>query len=257
MACKAKPIWMKAAMPVVLIATTVAAGCSSPGATTSPTSTLTTTTSTSVATPTPSAAPDAASATSSTTLESEAPTTTETVFDELGSAPLGPISRYEDTGLGFSFIYPAGWRVTESAEVGRKVGGVPLKTVGAFDPTGSRKQEVLFEGVTVSAFNLGVGVNEDLEATFRNEVEDKVSLVQAGLSKVVVLEPLRDTVVGYEPGYETTFAFDDGGRRLRTRLVFVVVGDLEYQLVAQAVDASYDTVRPQLDMVVDSFRPAG
>jgi hypothetical protein len=198
-----------------------------------------------------------AGVTTSTSVEPDesSPDTTEPPSEDVLSAPLGPLTRYDDAGLGFSFVYPAGWKLTESAAVGHNIGGAPLKTVGAFDPTGNRKDEILLEGVSVSVFNLGVGVTDEHLPTFRAEVEDKVSLLQAGLSKVIILEPLRETTVGYEPGFETTFTFDHQGRRLRTRLVFVVSGDLEYQLVSQAADASYDTSRPQLDMVVDSFRP--
>jgi hypothetical protein len=68
------------------------------------------------------------------------------------------------------------------------------------------------------------------------------------------MEALRDTKVGRAPAFETTFRFTANGRRMRTRLVFVASGDLEYQLTAQASDASYDVSRPRLDQVVSSFK---
>jgi hypothetical protein len=103
-------------------------------------------------------------------------------------------------------------------------------------------------------FKLGVVVNAELLPTFREKVEERVSLLQAGLSRVETIEELHDTRIDGAPAFETTFRFTTKGRRMRTRLVFVVSGDLEYQLTAQASDASYDVSQPRLGQVIASFR---
>jgi hypothetical protein len=168
--------------------------------------------------------------------------------------PAAPLVQYEEPTFGFSIAYPKGWKPTETAQIEHGVGGDPIKSVGFFDPTGNRDGDVLLEGVAVSVFKLAVVVNAELLQTFRERVEEQVSLLQASLSRVERMEDLRDTKVGGAPAFETTFRFTANGRRMRTRLVFVASGDLEYQLTAQASDASYDVSRPRLDQVVSSFK---
>jgi len=238
-----------------------AADPSSPASATTSVSATTSTppsTSTSSQASTFSPAPTSPSESDSTSTSSAPPTPSRDTSTTSGSAgPLIPLIRYEEPTLGFSIAYPKGWRLTETAGVGHAVGGDPIKSVGLCDPTGNRDGDVLLEGVAVSVFKLGVVVNAELVPTFREKVEDRVSLLRAGLSRVETIEGLRDTSIDGAPAFETTFRFTADGRRMRTRLVFVVSGDLEYQLTAQASDASYEVSRPRLDQVIASFRLVG
>lgn len=221
-----------------------AAGCSNTPPSTSPASKPPTATSA----PTPTSKSIVTSASTTTTAS---PPATESAG---GTVPAGPLVTYEEPDLGFSIDYPKGWRLTETAGVAHVVGGEPIKTVGLFDPTGNHDGVVLLEGVTVSVFKLRVVVNAELRAAFRQAVETQVSLLQAGLSQVETIEGLHDSEIGGAQALETTFRFIAKGRRMRTRLVFIVSGSFEYQLTAQASDASYGVSRPRLDQVIGSFR---
>lgn len=235
-------------------------GCSDdpPSATSAPASP----TATSAPTPTSGSATEAGagsntlSASTTTAFVSPVQTTTENPERTVpaGTVPAGPLLTYEEPTLGFSITYPKGWKLTEAAGVAHTVGGDPIKNVGLFDPTGNHDGVVLLEGVAVSVFKLRVAVNPDLLTAFRDVVESQVSLLQAGLSQVEIIEGLRDSKIGETPALETTFRFTADGRRMRTRLVFVASGSLEYQLTAQASDASYAVSRPRLDQVIGGFR---
>lgn len=189
--------------------------------------------------------------TTTTVLTSTARTATE---NPVSIVPGGPLVTFEEPDFGFSIAYPKDWRLTEAAGVAHAVGGDPLKNVGLFDPTGNRDGVVLLEGVTVSVFKLRVVVNSELRAAFRQAVEKQVSLLQAGMSQVETIEGLHESAIGGAQALETTFRFTADGRRMRTRLVFLVSGGFEYQLTAQASDASYGVSRPRLDQVIGSFR---
>ncbi|MHB9150587.1 MAG: PsbP-related protein [Thermoleophilia bacterium] len=252
---------------MVLLAV-LAAGCSNTPQSTSPASMTPTATSaltpTSVSTPTSGSVPTSGSATTthsdSSTINAAATTTVlaspalTASESPVSPVPSGPLVTYEEPDLGFSIAYPKGWRLTEAAGVAHVVGGDPIKNVGLFDPTGNHDGVVLLEGVTVSVFKLRVVVNAELLTAFRQVVENQVSLLQAGLSQVEIIEGLHDSEIGGTQAVETTFRFTAKGRRMRTRLVFLVSGGFEYQLTAQASDASYGVARPRLDQVIGSFR---
>lgn len=250
------------AVAVVMLLAVSATGCSNTPPTTASGSTSPTATSalTNTSAPTPTsestntADSDSGAFPASTTTTVRASPGRTATESPVSTVPVGPLVTYEEPDFGFSIAYPKGWRLTEAAGVEHVVGGDPLKNVGLFDPTGNHDGVVLLEGVTVSVFKLRVVVNAELRAAFRQAVENQVSLLQAGLSQVETIEGLHESEIGGAQVLETTFRFTAKGRRLRTRLVFLVSGGFEYQLTAQASDASYGVSRPRLDQVIGSFR---
>lgn len=176
--------------------------------------------------------------------------------DAGGPGSLGPTRVYTDPEYGFTFAYPEGWKLTAQAGAEEGPGGVSLRDVGAFDPTGSKAGGVLLDGVAVSVFRLNVVVNTELLPAFEKEVEDVVTALRGRLSSVEVVEELKPTTVNGLPGFETTHTFSYKGRRLRSRVVFLVGGAFEYQLTTQAAESSWAVSGPGLDLLVGSFTPA-
>lgn len=187
-----------------------------------------------------------------------APSVTEPTedMDSGGAGSPGPTRVYTDSEYGFTFAYPEGWKLTVQAGAEAGPGGPSLRDVGAFDPTGSKAGGVLLDGVAVSVFPLNVVVNAELLPAFEKEIEDIVTDLRGRLSSVEVIDPLRPTTVNGRPGFETTHTFSYEGRRLRSRVVFLADGRLEYQLTAQAAESSWAVSGPGLNLLVDSFTPA-
>lgn len=188
-------------------------------------------------------------------LEGDPPPEPSEPGDTNGRQAPGPARVYTDPEYGFSFAYPEGWKLTVAAGAEGGLGGSSLRDVGAFDPTGSTVRGVLLDGVAVSVFRLNVVVNADLLPAFEAEVEDLVASLHGRLSMVEVVEPLRPTTVNGTPGFETTHTFSYEGRRLRSRVVFLVAGGFEYQLTTQAAESNWDVSGPRLDLLVDTFSP--
>lgn len=160
---------------------------------------------------------------------------------------------YDDPDGWFTFTYPKGWKLTEVPGVQAIEGGTPLRSVGAFDPTGGRLGSVLLDGVAVSSYQLGVAVSDDLLPTFGEELADLLTGLEGRLQSFETVEPLSPRTVGGNQGFEVTFRFTRSGKRMRSHLVFLVEGNRQYQITSQATDAEWDVVYPTLRVVLDTF----
>ena len=175
-----------------------------------------------------------------------APTTKTTVSDTTKT--------YEDATYKYAFEYPKDWQFTEDVSVEGSAGGSSAKTVGVFDPQGDRKGDTLQNGVAISIYQLTTTVDESLMPAFKDELTSALPGLEAQLADLVTVEPLRDTSINGVPGFETTYTFTSGDKSLRSRMLFLVNGDFEYQITVQSVDGSWQKELPKLNVVLNSFR---
>lgn len=181
-----------------------------------------------------------------TTAAVTSPTTKTTTSDA--------VKTFEDASYKYAFAYPKDWQFTEDVSVEGSAGGSSVKTVGVFDPKGDRKGDVLQNGVAISIYQLTTTIDETLLPAFKDELASALPGLEAQLTDLVTVEPLRDTSVNGVLGFETTYTFTSGDQTLRSRMLFLVNGDLEYQITVQSVDASWQKELPTLNGVLNSFR---
>ncbi len=226
---------------VIVVAVPVVLGGCSGGSTTSSTPS--------------SAAPTTAVGTPATSSPSGSPATTGGAATTSGPASTaqGSTKPYEDKQYKYGFSYPKNWRLTEDVSVEGSAGGKAAKTVGVFDPKGDRKGDTLQNGVALSVYKLNTVVDGSLMPAFKEELAGVLPELESQLTDVVVVEPLRETSINGIPGFETTYTFADGDKTLRSRMLFLISGDLEYQITAQTVDTSWDETQPQLNIILGSF----
>ncbi len=188
---------------------------------------------------------------SPTTLAGDITTTTTPPLPDL--PPLATYI-YDDPDGWFTFAYPKGWKLTQAPATQASEGGTPVRSVGAFDPTGGRLGTELLDGVAVSTYQLGVAVGDDLLPAFGEELADLLAGLEGRLQSFETVEPLAPRAVGESQGFEVTFRFTRSGKRLRSHMVFLVEGNRQYQITSQATDAEWDVVYPTLRVVLDTFR---
>ncbi len=241
------PPTMRAA-GVLLAATAIlafiVAGCSAGGS--------------SATTPTTKAAAPVTTAGVSTTTSTTAPTPTGDSGTTASSATTvsasaGAIKTYEDATYHYAFDYPKDWQFTEDVSVTGSVGGSSAKTVGVFDPKGDRNGDTLLDGVAISIYKLTTTVDESLMSVFKDELASALPSLEGQLTDPVTVEPLRDTSINGVSGFETTYMFKKGGKTLRSRMMFLVKGDIEYQITVQSVDSSWQKELSKLNLVLNSF----
>lgn len=233
------PLMAIVAIATIAIFTLLATGCSSGGS-----STTTAARPVNTAGPVTTAQTSPAGSTNSTAVTT--PTTKTTASDT--------IKTYEDATYKYAFAYPKDWQFTEDVSVEGSAGGSSAKTVGVFDPKGDRKGDTLQNGVAISIYQLTTTVDDSLMPAFKDELASALPGLEAQLADLVTVEPLRDTSINGVLGFETTYTFTSGDKSLRSRMLFLVNGDLEYQITVQSVDGSWQKELPKLNGVLNSFR---
>jgi len=161
---------------------------------------------------------------------------------------------YEDGTYHYAFDYPKDWQFTEDVSVTGSAGGSSVKTVGVFDPKGDRNGDTLLDGVAISIYQLTTTVGESLMSAFKDELSSALPSLEGQLTDPVTVEPLRDTSINGVPGFETTYTYSSGGKTVRSRMLFLVKGDIEYQITVQSVENSWQKELPKLNVVLNSFR---
>ncbi len=235
---------MLAAMAILAF---IVAGCTGGGSSTTTGATpvtiagASTTVSTATSTPTSTSA---GAGGSSTTVPSATTVTAST----------GAIKTYEDAAYHYAFDYPKDWQFTEDVSVTGSAGGSSVKTVGVFDSKGDRAGDTLLNGVAISIYKLNATVDESLMQAFKDELSSALPSLEGQLTDPVTVEPLRSTSINGVPGFETTYTFKSGAKTLRSRMLFLVQGDVEYQITVQSVDGSWQKELPKLNLVLSSFR---
>lgn len=169
------------------------------------------------------------------------------------SASAGATKTYEDATYHYAFDYPKDWQFTEDVSVTESAGGSSAKTVGVFDPKGDRNADTLLDGVAISVYKLATTVDESLMSAFKDQLASALPSLEGQLTDPVTVEPLRDTSINGVPGFETTYMFNNGGKTLRSRMLFLVKGDIEYQITVQSVDSSWQKELSKLNLVLNSF----
>lgn len=237
---KGSPAFMTVvAIAVIAISALLVGGCSSGGSSA-----------------TTAAPPISTTGAVTTTPTSPAGSTTSTVAGTptTKTTPSDTIKTYEDATYRYAFEYPKDWQFTEDVSVEGSAGGSSAKTVGVFDPKGDRKGDTLQNGVAISIYQLTTTVDQSLMPAFKDELTSALPGLEAQLADLVTVEPLRDTSINGVPGFETTYTFTSGDKTLRSRMLFLVNGDLEYQITVQSVDGSWQKELPKLNGVLNSFR---
>jgi len=125
--------------------------------------------------------------------------------------------------------------------------------VGVFNAKGDRTGDTLLDGVAISIYRLNATVDESLMPAFKDELAAALPNLEGQLTDPVTIEPLRETSINGVPGFETTYTFKSGDKTLRSRMLFLVKGDLEYQITVQSVDGSWQKELPNLNLVLGSF----
>jgi PsbP-like protein len=205
---------------------------------------------------TTTAAPVTTAGAATTTLTSTGASGSSTTVSSATTVPAsaGAIKTYEDATYHYAFDYPKEWQFTEDVSVTGSAGGSSVKTVGIFDPKGDRTGDTLLDGLAISIYKLNTTVDESLMPAFKEELSSALPTLEGQLTDPVTVEPLRDASINGVPGFETTYTFNNGTKTLRSRMLFLVQGDIEYQITVQSVDSSWQKELPKLNLVLNSFR---
>jgi len=171
-----------------------------------------------------------------------------------GSEPAA--QSYSDPDFGFSFEYPGDWQLVESDGADINTGADPAKVITVGDPEGASSGDTGLDLFMVRVYELTQVVDEDSMPQVKPILEELLA-GYAGQDPTYQPEgELTQTTVNGVPGYEVTATFEwDDGTPMRTTFYFLFAGDVEYQLVLQASEDTWEADHAVFDGFVSSFRP--
>jgi hypothetical protein len=162
---------------------------------------------------------------------------------------------YNDSVYGFSFDYPAQWKVVTSDTAGASSGAEPAAVVTVGDPGGARDGNTGLDLFMVRVYELTQVVDESMLPEVLPVLESLVADLERQDPTWKVEEPLAETTLGGVPGYQSTSSFrSDAGTPVRTTSYFLFAGDIEYQLVLQASIENWEKDQAVFAAILASFQ---
>jgi hypothetical protein len=172
-----------------------------------------------------------------------------------GTSALGSDAKtYTHSSLGYSFQYPAAWKIEDSATTDATAGGSSTSGVGAYDPKGAQADNEYIDIMVVSTYKLNLTVTDSMIPDLKSEIENLLSQLTAQGTDVKTTSPLATTEKAGLKGYEVSYTFTKGGTPTTSTLYFLFKGNMEYQVTMQAATADWEKELPILSAMVAGFK---
>lgn len=161
---------------------------------------------------------------------------------------------YTDSTYGYTFRYPGGWKV-QAGTTDVTAGGIAAGNAGVYDPNGTRVGDTFVDLAMVTVYNLSFTVDDPWSPEIHAELETVLAHLEDQTTDLKVEKPLSQTTVADLKGYSVTYTFTKEGTPLRSTLHFVFDEDREYELTQQAAISTWETAKPALERIIESFEP--
>jgi hypothetical protein len=170
------------------------------------------------------------------------------------STSSGP-KTYTNHQYGFSMTYDSMFRQGSPAAASG-AGGSSVFDVGFANPDGAKVNGKYVDSLEIAVYKLlrVVQPREVTSAKVKQEFDGVVTQMMGGLSSAAILEPLTATEVNGTPGFAFSYTFSDGDTTLKAVTYFLIKGQYEYQITAQATTTHWDGVKSKLQSAVASFK---
>jgi len=171
-------------------------------------------------------------------------------------ADLEGLETYTDPTHGYSFRYPGDWELRENHSTEVSAGAASVSDVSAFDPDGAEDSTgSRIDVLQVSVYKLAATVEAAALPEIKPVLEGLMDDFARQSEDYATVEPLSEAKVGELKGYEVTCRFTMGETPVISTFYFLFDGDIEYQLLVQAAEQSWEAERPVFDAFVTSFAP--
>jgi hypothetical protein len=172
------------------------------------------------------------------------------------STSSGGGNTYTDKTYGFSFAYPDGWEIQETAgQAGVSSGAAPVVSVAAYDPKGAIAGNSYTDILEVSLYKLSGEVDDSVMAQLETEVKGVFDDLQTQAADMKIVEPMASVTLGSLKGWKITYSFDKNGAPAESTLYLMFGGSFEYQLLVQAATETWQADQAGFQAFVSSFRP--
>ena len=181
-----------------------------------------------------------------------------------GSTATG-VETYTDPEYGYSFEYPAAWKLktlevtpeTIPGRGGALVWGGKVSDVGVLDRDGASVADTWVDLVQVRTYYMGQPIDESNMSSLKDRLDSATVDWGSGVTDVKVLEALTETSLGGMQGFKKTHRLVKDGVPLVTTVHFLFSGPMEYIVHTQAAEENWIANQPVFDALLASFKPGG
>jgi len=168
------------------------------------------------------------------------------------SSSSGPKTYTNDT---YGFVMTYDGILQEGKSVGGTgAGGNSVFDIAFADLNGAKVAGNYVDGIQVSVYKLAREVKPaevpGLKKEFQGVVDQLIGSVQDG----TIDEPLKAVTVNGVPGYRLAYTYKQDGALTKSVTYFLVKGQNEYQLTAQASNQNWAAARDKLEQAIQTFK---
>jgi hypothetical protein len=173
--------------------------------------------------------------------------------DTTAATLAGDAQTYTDATYGFSFQYPAAWKISNDTSVDATSGADAGGGVAIFDPNGVSSNGIYLDLVMVSTYPLSVTITDADIPALESQIQTMLGGLEAQGTNAKVLSPLVQTQLSGLKGYTVTYGFDKEGVPCTSTLYFLFKGDKEYMVTIQAANQNWESNQDTFAAMVASF----
>jgi len=175
-----------------------------------------------------------------------------TVLASCGGGP----TTYTNEKYGFSLVYDSSvFQEAEDAAISSSNAGPgSVYNVGFADPDGTMIDDRARDGLLVSVYQLNATITPELMPAVQEELEKLLPRLEQALGQDGSIEDLEPVTVNGVEGFTAPASYVEEGTKFRAVMYFLISGDLEYQVQAQAAASRWGELEPYFTDMIDSFQ---
>ncbi len=173
--------------------------------------------------------------------------------DQPGGGSSGDeMTTYTDAEYGFSITYDA--RFTEGEPVSSaSTGGEAVFSIVFADKDGPTISDRYVNVIQISVYELTRAVEPEEVPQLEQEVQGIVDQLMGSAPAAEVVEPLQEAEINGTPGYGFKYVYTEEGTENTAVTYFLINGQYEFQITAQATSAEWESISGTLDAAVGTF----
>jgi hypothetical protein len=160
---------------------------------------------------------------------------------------------YTDATYGFSFQYPATWKISNDTSIDATGGASATGQAAVFDPDGVSANDIFLDLMMVSTYPQTVTITDADIPALESQIQTLLDGLEGQATNAQVLSPLVQTQLGALKGYTVTYGFDKESVPCTSTLYFLFRGNMEYMVTIQAANQNWESNQDTFAAMLASF----
>jgi hypothetical protein len=154
----------------------------------------------------------------------------------------------------FQLTYDSSLMMESTSLTSATAGGKSVFDVGFADPKGTKTGDNYRDGVAISVYKLTQTVTDSMMPLVKTELEGILPQMKQSMGPGTTLSSLTAVDLNGIKGFSSGATFTMDKIPFKAKLYFLINGNLEYQVTAQAVESTWGTMEPAFNAIMGSFK---